>query len=341
MMRGVAAIMAVAALGIAPPGRAPLVAVARAWAPAAPTATRAGDDPASFVLKALGAHRRVFLGDIHPLAEPKQVLVEVLERADDGHRVDVLALEVAAEQQEWIDAYLASAPEDVGILLQHGRTLREHWGASAEYLAIYRAVYRLNRVPGRRPIRIVAADARGWPIAPLSEMMAAGGTASRDEWMARAFTQRFRADSTSHVLVFMGGYHGLKAVGARVTVGHATADLERWFAGHLEEAGMPIYTIVADAPQGEGGRTATRVYERLRTGAGLAAEPGRATPGGGGAACVALDESTDDIREPLVDVDEVGYHLAFAPARFAMRRAADAMLIIAHGTPITPASATP
>jgi hypothetical protein len=280
--------------------------------------------PANFVREAMTQHRVVFLGDIHPLAEPKQILVDVLRRRDATHRVDILALEVGNEQQPYIDAYLASEPENPQILIDNDRTLRSHWGASDDYLRIYRAVYALNRQPGAPPIRIVAADMRGWPIAPLSEMMAAGGSVQREDNMARTFVKMLAAaPPDARVLVFMGGYHGLKGMGATVTVGGAHDEIERWFAGHVLESGVDIYTILADARQ-DAGPSATRVFELLRT---QYPDSNFAVP---------VDAATDGVASPVADIVQDRYHLAFWPARVKLRSAVDAMIILNRTTPITP-----
>ncbi len=280
-------------------------------------------DPADFVLAALAEHPVVFLGDVHPLAEPKQILVQVLDRMDPARPIDVLALEVAAEQQEAIDAYLASTPEDTTILLEHPRTLRSHWGASHEYLGIYRAVWRWNRAHPGRPVRVLAADLRGWPMAPLTAAMAAGGFANRDEWMAQRFLRTLRELPGARTLVFMGGYHGLRAGGGEVTVGSVTATFDHWFSGWLEAGGVPVYTILTDARQ-ESGHGATRVFDEL-----AATHTGRSF-------ALPLGEATDSVREPLHDVVLEGYRLGFRPERFALRTAADAMIVLDRTTPLTP-----
>src|SRR5581483_4239282 len=110
--------------------------------PAAARLPAQAQPPVEFLRSALARHRIVFLGDVHPLAEPKRILVRLLEDQETGAAIDLLALEVGSDQQETIDRYLASTPEDTTLLLEHPRTLRAHWGASEEDLAIYRAVYR-------------------------------------------------------------------------------------------------------------------------------------------------------------------------------------------------------
>ena len=50
---------------------------------------------------------------------------------------------------------------------------------------------------------------------------------------------------------------------------------------------------------------------------------------------VALDSTTDAVREPLYDVEQEGFQLEFWPARFPLRRAVDAMVILNRTSPIT------
>jgi hypothetical protein len=279
-------------------------------------------DPLQFLQAAVRDHQIVFLGDIHPLAEPKLLVTSLIREQREDQAIDLLALEVASEQQEWIDRYLSSSPENIRLLLDHPRTLRAHWGVSAEYLGIYREVYRWNLEHPRHPVRILAADLRGWPIAPLTPHMATGGFVNRDVWMAAAFRKMLEQRPTWRVLIFMGGYHGLKSVGGQVAIGRVHDRFDHWFAGYLLDDGTQVYTILSDARQ-TGTRPATRMFERL------------AAMSGGNFA-TALDSTTDDVREPLYDVDQEGFSLEFWPSRFALRLAADAMLILNRTTPITP-----
>jgi hypothetical protein len=277
-------------------------------------------EPLRFVQDALRQHQIVFLGDIHPLAEPKQLVARLIREQREDQAIDLLALEVAAEQQEWIDRYLSSDPEDTRILLDHPRTLRAHWGISAEYLDIYRAVYRWNRDHPAQPVRILAADLLGWPITPLTPHMATGGFVNRDIWMAASFRKHLQQHPGWRVLIFMGGYHGLKEVGGQVAIGPVHDRFERWFAGYLLDEGARIYTILTDARQATG-QPATRVFDHL---AGASREN----------FAVALDSTSDAVRQPLHDVEQDGFSLEFWPARFALRRAVDAMVVLNRTTPI-------
>ncbi|HKT58645.1 MAG TPA: hypothetical protein VJQ46_01265 [Gemmatimonadales bacterium] len=278
--------------------------------------------PFEFVQAALARHRIVFLGDIHPLAEPKVLVSRLIREQAPGATIDLLALEVASEQQEAIDQYLASVPEDTTILMDHPRTLRAYWGASTEYLDIYRAVYQWNRDHPDHPVHVLAADLRGWPMSPLTEHMATGGFVNRDVWMAAAFRKVLDQHPDWHTLIFMGGYHGLKNVGGEVRLGRAHDRFDRWFAGYLTDDGYQIYTILTDALM-DGGHAATRVYDALTNGPGA------------GTVAVELDSTTDAVREPLYDVEQEGYSLEFWPSRFAIRTAADAMILLRQPHHIT------
>lgn len=105
------------------------------------------EPPDSLVLRAFESHHLVFVGDVHPAAEPKRLVARLVPALVAQARLDALVLEVPFEQQPVIDAYLASDPEDVAVLLGHPLTLRAHWGASREYLEIYRGVWSANRGP--------------------------------------------------------------------------------------------------------------------------------------------------------------------------------------------------
>jgi hypothetical protein len=277
--------------------------------------------PFEFVQQALARHRIVFLGDIHPLAEPKLLVSRLIREQGAGTEIDLLALEVASDEQEVINRYLGSVPEDTTILRDNPRTLREYWGASEEYLDIYRAVYRWNADHPDHPVHVLAADIRGWPMAALTEHMATGGFVNRDVWMAAAFRQVLAAHPDWHILAFMGGYHGLKMVGGEVALGRAHDRFDRWFAGYLADDGYAVYTILTDALQ-DGGRGATRMYDYLAA--------GRTDN-----FALALDTTTDVVREPLYDVEQEGYRLEFWPSRFQLRMAADAMIILTRTRPTT------
>jgi hypothetical protein len=152
--------------------------------------------------------------------------------------------------------------------------------------------------------------------------MATGGFVNRDIWMAASFKNVVRQHPEWRVLIFMGGYHGLKEIGGQVAIGRVHDRFDRWFAGYLADEGIRVYTVLSDAPQG-GSHAATRVFDRL-------------FPSSDQNFAVALDSTSDAIQEPLFDVEQEGFQLEFWPSRFPIRRAVDAMLILKRSTPITP-----
>jgi hypothetical protein len=157
--------------------------------------------------------------------------------------------------------------------------------------------------------------------------MATGGFVNRDVWMAASFRKLLQQHPDWRILIFMGGYHGLKTIGGQVAIGRVHDRFDRWFAGYLVEDGAKVYTILTDARQA-GTHAATRMFDRL---SGKSARN----------FAIALDSTTDTVREPLYDVEQEGFALEFWPSRFALRQAADAMLILNRTTPITPIDQEP
>jgi hypothetical protein len=304
---------------------------------AQPVAARAGvavghartaDDPAGFLLDRLAEHPVVFLGDIHPYAEPKRILADALRRMTPANAVGLVALEVAAEQQPAVDRYLATSPEDTTILTDRPRTLRDHWGASHEYLGIYRAVWAWNDAHPAQPIRIAAIDLPRWPLFHHSEAMAASSYVDRDRAMATRFRRELQKTGAVRAIAFLGGLHGLRGVGGVVQIGRARESFPHWFAGYLESEGVPVYSILTDGPLGDGA-SATLTYDRLAP-----ALAGRNV-------IVALDSASDADGEPVRGVALEGYELRFEPRAFHLRDAAQAMLVLTRPTPLTPIRPVP
>ena len=280
-------------------------------------------DPFEFAQAALARHRIVFLGDIHPLAEPKLAAGASHPGAGGrGASIDLLALEVASEQQEAVDHLPRLGARRHDDSPRQPAHLRSHWGASVEYLDIYRAVYRWNADHPDRAVHVLAADIRGWPIASLTEHMATGGFVNRDVWMAAAFRKALEQHPEWRTLIFMGGYHGLRVVGGEVKLGKAHDRFDHWFAGYLADDGFEVYTILSDALQ-DAGHAATRVFDAL------------ASRGPGVNFAAVMDSTLDAVREPLYDVEQEGYSLEFWPSRFPIRTAADAMILFSRTHPIT------
>jgi hypothetical protein len=190
-----------------------------------------GGPPLELLRKAVRQYPMIFIGEAHTAADPKRLLVEAMELMVTEVGLDVLALEIPSREQGQIDAYLASNPEDTTILKANPRLLFGDWGASEEYLAIYRAVWRLNQARSTSDrIRIVAAEHPDWPP-------------SDEDWVKMSHSDRAKlfevrdihmfnvidsiASSSTpipRILIFMGAFHCARAGRRSYTFGQeATA----------------------------------------------------------------------------------------------------------------------
>lgn len=292
--------------------------------------------PESLIVAAFQTHHLVFLGDVHPAAEPKRLVARLVPVLKAQDRLDVLALEVPLEQQPVIDAYLASDPEDVTILTDHPLTLRAHWGASREYLEMYRTVWSVNRelAPDAR-IRIVAVDAPRGPPQGASERDAVARFARRDAVMASRISREILAQAPdAYVLLFLGGYHGLEGMEGEVEWNGERARV-RWLAGRLAGARPEgVYTILTDgAPAAASYATgsslgATRWFDWVRERLGGVVAAPFAVP------VTPLFDAA--VPGALLWPLEGPISLRFLPRDYALAAAVDAYLYLGAAEPITP-----
>lgn len=208
-------------------------------------------DPLDLIEVAGRSRRLIFLSDIPSAAAPKRFAARAIERLALGPGLDLVVLDVDADEQPFIDRYLATAPEDASILLSRPRAIREDDGASRTFVDIYRTVWRVNQELGaHRRIRIVAADVPGWPPArATSPHEAARLFGQRDEHMLEAVTSRALARSpNARVLFFVGGLHTLKTGAGRLQTGGARPVEARWLAARvIERHPQDVFTILVDA----------------------------------------------------------------------------------------------
>ncbi|MBR9990307.1 MAG: hypothetical protein KFH98_11150 [Gemmatimonadetes bacterium] len=208
-------------------------------------------DPVDLAEEAARTRRLVFVSDIATAVAPKRFAAEAIERIALGSGLDLVVLDIDSDEQPHIDRYLATAPEDASILLSRPRAIREGAGASREYLDIYRTVWRVNQELGAaRRVRIIAADAPGWP--PTRATSPADATrmfAARAGHMVTTLSERALARNPgARVFFLVDGLHALKTGGGRVQTGGATPADMTWLASRLRETWpSDVYTILVDA----------------------------------------------------------------------------------------------
>lgn len=208
-------------------------------------------DPLDMVEAAARSRQLVFLSDITSAVAPKEFAARAIERLATTSGLDLVVLDIDAEEQPFIDRYLATAPEDASILMGRPRAIREDEGVSRAVLDIYRTVWRVNRELGAdRRIRIVAADQPGWPPSrATSPSEAARLFGRRGDHMLEAVETRALARSPSaRVFFFVDGLHALKTGGGRVQTGGARPVDVTWLAAALgERRPQDVFTILVDA----------------------------------------------------------------------------------------------
>jgi hypothetical protein len=204
------------------------------------------------LIDVVGRSRRfIFLADIPSAPAPKRFAAQAIERLATGPGLDLVVLDVDADEQPFIDRYLATTPEDASILMARPRAIREGDGASRSFVDIYRTVWRINQDLGaHRRVRIVAGDRPGWPPGrATSPHEAARLFGERDEHMLDAVMQRALArEPNARVLFFVNGLHTLKTGGGRVQTGGTRPVDVQWLAARMAERfPQDVYTVLTDA----------------------------------------------------------------------------------------------
>lgn len=206
--------------------------------------------PLELVVAAGRRHRLLFLGDVPGARAPKRLAAEAVDTLSKAYTLDAVVLDVDIEMQPWIDRYLESDPEDASILLRNPRTLHDAEGTSSAYLDIYRRVWALNQSLGPdRRIRVIAADAPGWPPPqPLSPAQTVTTFIHRDAHMHNTVRERvLDRDAHARVLFFMDGLHVLKGR-AQVQTGGTPPIVVTPLAQLLaQQFPREVYSILVDA----------------------------------------------------------------------------------------------
>jgi hypothetical protein len=295
---------------------------------------RTREAPLAAVRRAVLSHPLVLLGDVHPAAEPKELMLALLEDSLVSRRLDAVAFEISGSAQRWIMAYLRSTPEDPTLLFRETGTLRSLWGGSDQWLAIFHRLWELQRTRDR-PLTVIAMDLPGWPTRARSARSAASMYGDRDSAMAAALLEPMRECGACaerggpRVLAFLGGYHLLRGLEADLSIGSNTSRVI-WLATRLERRGVHPYTILADGlPErvwlgGEQVLGATRVFDAL-AGAGWPAPPYAVTTDS------SFDLVTDAIREPS---DSTDITFALRPAVYHLHDVVDLFIFWGRTTPL-------
>lgn len=288
-------------------------------------AREAGRDPLDLVEQAARSHRLVFLSDIPTAAAPKRFAAQAIERIALGSGLDVVVLDIDSDEQSHIDRYLATAPEDPSILLSRPRAVREGAGASREYLDIYRTVWRVNEQLGvARRIRIIAADAPGWPPAQaISPAEAARRFAERADHMANTVMERSLARNPGARMLFLvDGLHALKSGGGRVQTGGAAPAPITWLAAQLRERfPADVYTVLIDAAPSRSISTPVAAYRGTEF-----ADPLRRGSLPSGTALPVTAAFDDMARSPIRTVGTTGIDFTLEPRALPMTEIADAYI---------------
>jgi hypothetical protein len=284
-----------------------------------------GVAPLDLLERAALRRRLVFLADVPGSLAPKQLLADAIERVSGRSGLDVVALEVAADEQRYIDAYLSTTREDIGILLARPRAIREAEGMANAYLNIYRRVRRLNDALGAdRRIRILALDAEGWPpdrALPPHEL--ARRFAERDSIMADRMMGLLQRQPRTRTLLFVNGLSTLRG-GAGVVQTGGTRNLEvHWLAERLARRyPQDVYTLLVDAASQAGTRPRLVAY-RGTTAGPLLADRGRAGP-----VAFTVGDALAALRPPLRLTTTPGTLFELTPRSLTLRELADAYVFL-------------
>lgn len=284
-----------------------------------------GVAPLELVERAALRRRLVFISDIPGSVATKQFFADALERVTRGSGLDVVALEVDAGEQRYIDAYLSTEQEDVGILLSRPRAIHEHEGVANAYLGIYRRVRQLNEKLGAdRRIRIIALDAEDWPPAralPPQELARRFGV--RDSVMGARMQSVLHANPRTRTLLFVSGMSSLRGGSGLVQTGGTRSIQVRWLADRLARAyPQDVYSILLDAPAVAAPRIRVASYR------GTAAGPLLEERYSGPAAGVPARAAPSFTRQPVRIATTPGINFDFAPRTFEFSSVADAYIFL-------------
>jgi hypothetical protein len=283
----------------------------------------AGADPVALIEAAAGTRRMVVLADIVPAPEPKRLAASVIAALAAGPGLDAVVVEVGSDLQGVLDQYLASEPENAGMLLSDPRLTRERRGAGASLLPVYRAVWRANaELPPARSIRIIAADSPDWPPrAALRPRELATLYATRAEHMAdRLQEEVLRMHPQARILILVDGFQAMRGGTAEFQAGGTRVIEARPLAAELD-ARYPreVFTVLLDGVSVLPGADEI-AYRGTALGPLLRAEGVR------GPIAVPVSDAFDFQRNPVDTRTGPGLDLEFRPHGYRLREVAHAYI---------------
>jgi len=284
-----------------------------------------GVPPLELIERAALRRRLVFVADIPGSVATKQLFADAVERVARGSGLDVVALEVDAGEQRFIDAYLSQPEEDIRILLGRPRAIRESEGVANAYLGIYRRVRQINdSLSADRRIRILALDAEGWPPAralPPHELVRRFG--ARDSIMAERMDRLLQRQPRTRSLLFVNGLSSLRGAGGLVQTGGTRALAVAWLAERLARSyPQDVYSILVDATAPGAARPRVAAYRGTTAGPLLAAEWGSQT------VAVPVRPPLAALRQPVRATATPGTSFELTPRGFGLADVADAYVYL-------------
>jgi len=286
-----------------------------------------GMPPLDLVERAALRRRLVFVADIPGSVLTKQFFADAVERVSRVSGLDLVGLEVDAAEQRYIDAYLSTEEEDVGILLRRPRAIHEHEGVANAYLGIYRRIRKLNDSLGPdRRIRILALDAQDWPPArPVPPQTLARRFGLRDSIMSARVRQVLELNPRTRIMLFVGGLSALRGTAGLVQTGGTRSIQVSWLAARLARLyPQDVYSILVDAPAVGAARVRVASYR------GTAAGPLLAERYVGPPAAFPARAAPSFTRRPIRVLSSPGITFDLAPDSFEFPEVADAYVFLGH-----------
>lgn len=280
------------------------------------------------VVEATGrAAQVVMLSDVVGHAGPKRIAAEAIRALAEGPGLDAVALEVPADEQPYIDAFLARSEEDATLLLARPGAVPDRGGTGRDYLDIYRMIWRVNQEVGAaRRIRVIAIDDPSWPPAEgASPQQVAQLYAARTRHMLEQLDQQlFALMPEARVLVFVDGYMTLQRSHGELSFAGGASQRVDWLGEALRQRVPMTRTVLIDVATSPTAARRLPEYHGTDLHRPLRRELDRS-------AGVRIDETFENVRAPILESSSPGLRLDIRPARYGLRDVADAYVFLRGG----------